>query len=154
LGPSGAKQLKTLRIRGWLTGRGLKAYNHCCFAVLAWATNLTAFYLDCQVGQYRDITFGADQIYRDAFPWLEAVGRAQGRFDAALDIIKLDETYFMNYRGSYHDPSYLTSERFKKSLEGFQAVLRTALGAHQKRILARPSSKRMKVAKKVVTVEQ
>jgi hypothetical protein len=154
LGPSGAKHLKTLRILGWLSGRAMKAYNHSCFAVLVWATNITAFHIDCQIGWHRSSRFGSEQLYRDAFPWMEAVGLAQGKVDAAVDIIKLDETYFMNSRRSYYDSSSQTTESYKKRIDEFKAVLRTSLGAQQKRIMAQPSPKRTKLAKKVAPVEQ
>jgi hypothetical protein len=35
----------------------------------------------------------ARQIYRDAFPWLEAVGAAKGKADAAVDKISLEREH-------------------------------------------------------------
>ena len=91
LGPASASLVKKMRLQGWGYGRTSKAYNNACFAVLTWATNLEKFYIDTAVGWYRNIRGAAVQLYRDAFPWLEAVGNAKGRSDAVLDILEVGE---------------------------------------------------------------
>ncbi|KAG9191121.1 hypothetical protein G6011_09209 [Alternaria panax] len=151
LGPRGAKHLKTLRIRGWLNGRAMKAYNHSCFAALVWATNITAFHIETRIGLYRATRYGAEQLYRNAFPWMEAVGLAQGKFDAVVDIIHVCDNYFDAYPANYRHLSSASSN--KEKLEEFKAALRKALGAQQKHIMA-PTVKKCKVAKKVVADDE
>jgi hypothetical protein len=127
------------------------AHQHSGFAALVWATNLTAFHIDTSIGWYRASKYGAEQLYRDAFPWMEAVGLAKGKVDAAVDIIKLNDNYFDNYHASYRNPSQTRSHEEK--LEEFRATLRKSLGAQQKRIMA-PEVKKRKFFKKVVADEQ
>ncbi|CAN9253157.1 unnamed protein product [Alternaria alternata] len=151
LGPRGAKHLKTLRIRGWLYGRAMKGYNHSCFAALVWATNITAFHIDASIGWYRASKYGAEQLYRDAFPWMEAIGLAQGKVDAVVDIIKFSEDHFDVLQSSYrHSSSAMSNEQKHQE---FRAALRKSLGAQQKRIMA-PTVKKIKAAKKAVADEQ
>ncbi len=95
LGPQGAKYLKTLRLLTWGCGRAMKAYNHSCFALLAWAPNVTAFHIDAQrPGWSRAAKSYSEQIYRDGFPFLEAIGRARGKADAAIDVLKIHPDMF------------------------------------------------------------
>ncbi|KAL1797799.1 hypothetical protein ACET3X_004405 [Alternaria dauci] len=151
LGPRTAKHLKTLRIRGWLYGRAMKAYNHSCFATLVWATNITAFHIDTRVGGYRATKYGAEQLYRDAFPWMEAVGLAQGKVDAVVDILQFGEDHFDIHQSTYHNLYGAPSNEQKQ--QEFRATLRKCLGAQQKRVMA-PAVKKIKVDKKVVANEQ
>ena len=154
LGPSRSKSLRTLRILGWLHGRAMKAYNHSCFAVLVWATNITAFHIDSQIGWYRASKYGADQLYRDAFPWMESVGMAQGKVDAVVDIIKLGEDNF-DGRNSYHRYSSQAPKSNDDMYEEFKTALRKSLGAQRQRVIAPTSQvKRVKVIKRVVDDEE
>ncbi|CAO2655170.1 Nn.00g102340.m01.CDS01 [Neocucurbitaria sp. VM-36] len=143
LGPSGAKQLKTLRLLGWGYGRAMKAYNHACFAVLAWATNITAFHIDCTTGWRQSPKSSAEQIYRDAFPWLEAVGRETGTVDAAIDIIKVNvETFETRHWNGTSQVIIPGQQNYAK----FKAALSKLLDVQQKRVLAKPT-KRRKISK-------
>ncbi|KAH7371230.1 hypothetical protein BKA66DRAFT_572967 [Pyrenochaeta sp. MPI-SDFR-AT-0127] len=149
LGPSGSKHLKTIRLLSWEYGRGMKAYNHACFAVLVWATNITSFYIDTSIGWYRNPKTCAEQIYRDAFPWLEAVARTTGKADGAIDVLKCKiesfESRQWNGTSSVIVPG---DERYKE----FQAALSKLLDAQQKRVMAKPAKKR-KTLRGVVTDE-
>lgn len=40
----------------------------------------------------------AIQFYRDAFPWLEAVGTAKGKADAAVHLINMSDDEFIHIR--------------------------------------------------------
>jgi hypothetical protein len=90
IGPRAASLLKNVTLMGWSDGRGHRSYNHTCFTALMPATNLESFnthgYMRCGGTGAKRI---AIQIYRDAFPWLEAVGREKGRTDAAVDVFNI-----------------------------------------------------------------
>lgn len=59
--------------------------------MLAGAVNLTHLHLDCKIawGGPRKV---ARQLYRDGFHWLEAVGAAKGKFDAAIELLEISES--------------------------------------------------------------
>jgi hypothetical protein len=145
LGPSGSKYLKTLRLRGWGYGRGAKTYNNACFAALVWATNIESFHFDSIYGFYRNSKSSAEQLYRDAFPWFEAVGAAKGKPDAAVDVIKLDKALF-EYN-TWNGTSQQTVSGDEK-LEEFREKLRNLLGTQHMRAMGKPVKKR-KVTKVV-----
>ncbi|KAF2627379.1 hypothetical protein BU25DRAFT_341505, partial [Macroventuria anomochaeta] len=141
LGPGSALHLKTMRLKGWGFGRTSKAYNNACFAVLIWATNIEKFYIDANIGWYRQPKNAAQQIYRNAFPWLEAVGHAKGKFDAALDVLDIaDESLARGYYGKSQD----TSDAHRRKM--FNDELSRNLGLQQKRATAK-SVKRRKISK-------
>lgn len=142
LGPAGAKNLKHLRVMEWGHGRATKAYNHSCFAVLVWATNLKILHLDKPSGRARNPKNVADQFYRDAFPWLEAVGMAKGKVDAAVDVLRIDaeEFDYIYYRQS--NQNLLSAEEKRDQFLGALAKL---LGAQQKRVMGARVKKRKMV---------
>jgi hypothetical protein len=137
LGPASASHIRKMRLKGWGWGRTSKAYNNACFAVLIWATNLEKFYIDTSIGWCRNVRGAAVQIYRDAFPWLEAVGNAKGRFDAALDVLEVGEKCLDRGHSTYSDTQ-------KRRI--FDDELRRHLGQQQKRVMAK-TAKRRKVSK-------
>jgi hypothetical protein len=140
LGPSGAKHLKHVQLLGWGYGRGMKGYNHSCFAVLVWATNLETIHLHNNAGYYRAPKGNATQLYRDAFPWLEAVGAAKGKADAAVDVLRLSSKLFQ-HTGHYrqNQPSVTSEEKEKEFLEELSKLL----CAQQKRVMAPPKKKKV-----------
>lgn len=138
LGPTSASHLRIMRLKGWGRGRTTKAYNNACFAVLIWATKLEKFYIDSSYGWYRQAKGTAYQIYRDAFPWLEAVGHAKGKFDAALEILDMG--------GVDSGRTSLSLAQYEGRRKEFNAALTKILGAQQKRVMAK-SVKRRRVAK-------
>jgi hypothetical protein len=140
LGPSGAKYLKKLRLHHWDYSRTMKTYNHACFAVLVWATNLAKLSLPMDT---------ANQLYRDAFPWMEAVGAAKGKVDAALDVISINGESLE--RSSWNTQAGSSAP---KNLEAFRARLEVLLGAQQKRVMATTTTKKKrKTASSVVADE-
>lgn len=140
IGQAGATHLKTMRLTGWGCGRTTKAYNNACFAVLIWASNLEKFYFDTVMDWYRRPKYAAQQIYRDAFPWLEAVGHARRRFDAALDILKVGDESL----GNSNCASQGTSCAQRR--DAFNRELSRNLGMQQKRVMGKPVKNR-KVSK-------
>ncbi|USP82098.1 uncharacterized protein yc1106_09372 [Curvularia clavata] len=148
LGPSGARRLKSIRIMGWLHSRGKITYNHACFALLAWATNLTSLHIESPIGYWRSTNLGVDQFYRDAFPWIEAFGTAKGKRDAAIDILQLEETCFPNWRDSSGGSSH--AEKVKK----FKDMLVDYLNKRHNLIMAGPSKSAKKAKKKAASDEE
>lgn len=141
LGPGSASRLKNMRIKGWGDGRTTKAYNNACFATLVWATGLEKLYIDVRNGWYGEPKHAARQLYRDAFPWLEAVGRSRGKFDAALDIIEVTPGNIYGWRRGGNQ-GWTDAQK----LQIFSDELRKNLEAQQKRVMAN-STKKRKVAK-------
>jgi hypothetical protein len=144
LGPSGAKSLKSVRIMNWGYGRALKAYNHSCFAVLAWATNLNKLVLDKMPGYNRSPKGAAEQLYRDAFPWLEAIAAARGKVDAGLDALEIGEDALENMS---LDRSQVGA--VKDVADMFRGKLGDLLGKQQQRVMAKTVKKR-KISRGVV----
>ncbi|KAH7384341.1 hypothetical protein DE146DRAFT_223234 [Phaeosphaeria sp. MPI-PUGE-AT-0046c] len=148
LSPTGAKQLKHLRIKEWCYGRGMKGYNHSCFAALVQATNIKTFRVDRLSGWSRDVKGHASKFYRDAFPWLEAVGAAKRKADAAVDTLDISEDSFDS--GYWHQGTYRSVSGEEKRDQVLDE-LRHLLLVHQKRIMAPPKKKgAKKVAKDIV----
>lgn len=136
LGPAGASQLKKIRLVGWGYGRTTKAYNNACFAILIWATNLEKFYIDSRIGWYSQPKTAAQQLYRDAFPWLEAVGRAKHKFDAALGILEVTEKSL--YSGLYGLHGTIDEHRRKL----FNKELSRNLASQQRRVKAKSTTRK------------
>jgi hypothetical protein len=149
LGPAGAKYLKHLRLMDWGFGRATKAYNHSCFAVLVWATNLETLRLDKTSGYARKPRNAADQLYRDAFPWLEAIGAAKGKMDAGVDVLQIDAEAF-DYTYWHQNSQRVVSGEEKR--DQFFGALTRLLGAQQKRIMVSGVKKR-KTAKEATKNE-
>jgi hypothetical protein len=141
ISPAGAKQLQHLRLLQWAHSRGLKGYNHSCFAVLVQATNLKTLRLDSSSSWARSPKLAAAKLYRDAFPWLEAVGAAKGMASAGVDMLQLDAEEF-TYRW---DREYMDD----KGRDQFLDALRILLDAQQKRVMG-GSIKRKPKAKDAV----
>ncbi|KAH8725948.1 hypothetical protein GQ44DRAFT_706771 [Phaeosphaeriaceae sp. PMI808] len=129
LGPTGAKQLKSLRLKNWGYGRTLKTYNHACFAVLNWATELEAFRIDTTYRDTSNPKLAADQLYRDAFSWLEAFGMAKGKFDAGVDVLQLQS----NCAVSHADNEEQFFESLRELLRIRQQTIMGKTGGQMKR---------------------
>jgi hypothetical protein len=149
LGPASSKHLKTIRLIKWGSSLASKACNHSCFAVLVWATNLTTFHMEARPCRSWRATpkRDAEQLYRNAFPWLEAFGAAKGKPDAAVEILRLGNKFFM---GGYSPGEFLSQEEI---IEKFQATLSKLLGAQQKRLMATRVTTKKKVSKATVAEE-
>jgi hypothetical protein len=145
LGPSGSKQLKHVRLLGWGYGRGMKGYNHSCFATLVWATSLETLLIEDTASYSHDPKANATQLYRDAFPWLEAVGMTKGKADAAIDVLQFPpDRYHTTTHALQHRGVVTGKEKEKDFLEQLSKLLY----AHQKRLMP-PPMKKKKVAKVV-----
>jgi hypothetical protein len=94
IGPRNAAMLADVTIKGWGYSKAHKALNHPAFTLLASAVNLRRLHLDCRISWYSTPKRVAMQVYRDAFHWLEAVGTAKGKWDAALEVVEVLEENF------------------------------------------------------------
>jgi hypothetical protein len=82
----------------------------------------------------------ARQIYRDGFPWLEAVGMAKGKVDAAVDIVDLCGDNFLRWYAN--NGSQTTAEMEKKNVESFKGELSKLLYAYMNRIRGYPEKRK------------
>jgi hypothetical protein len=139
IGPGTASLLKKITLATCERRRSMhKAYNHASFAVLITATNIEKLTIDGWRWGSSGGKWVARQVYRDAFPWLEAVGAAKGRVDAAVELIDIPEENFNRYswrRTSSGDHDV------EKDKEAFRVELSKLLGAFQKRIRTKPTKK-------------
>lgn len=140
IGPRAAKWLKSVTLLSCGPWRGMqKGYNHSSFAMLAQATNLQKFRIDGAMS-WGNSKWTARQVYRDGFPWLEAVGVEKGRLDAAIDLIEMADRNFdsgWRNRGSQ-------TRTHEESMEEFRGELRKLLGARMKAIREKPGKKSKK----------
>jgi hypothetical protein len=142
LGPRAAGYLKNLTLGEWGFGRGVhKAYNHACFTALTTATNLEHFTFHGILSWSQSAKSGATVFYRDAFPWLEAVGNAKGKADAVLDVIDVMvpeegsiHSWHWGRRRRYYANQRLPSFKEYEHIEGFRKELGKLLNARMERI--------------------
>jgi hypothetical protein len=149
IGPQAAKLLTHVTLRSWIYGRSMqKGYNHSAFSMLASATNIKKLRIEAFTHWREEPHWVARQLYRDGFPWLEAVGAAKGKLDAALDLLELcspqlaedeEREYGFNRRGG----------DYEKDTEVFNKELSKLLGAHMMRLKAEPVPTKTKKAKKI-----
>jgi hypothetical protein len=97
IGSRNTVALADITIKQWGYSAAHKALNYPAFTLLAGAVNLRRLHLDCLMGRSTDPKRVAMQVYRSSFHWLEAVGSAKGKWDAAVDVIEIREE-------SFHDP--------------------------------------------------
>lgn len=122
-----APLLKDITIVNWITSGAFKPYSHCCFTALLLAPNLESLKIlgNLNVAWNGDGPTGiARQVYENAFPWIEAVGAAKGKYDAALDILHIapfNFTYKIEYPKTWDEA---------KNTEKFQDELRKYLNRH------------------------
>ena len=136
--PRAAALLKTITLRHWGAWRGMqKAYNHACFTALVYATNLEKFKINGPMNCKPEPVWVARQIYRDGFPWLEGMGSAKGRFDAALDVLEVSDrsTWGRWFYGRNRTVDHV------KDTELLKAELRRLLDMRTKSITAKPRKK-------------
>lgn len=128
IGPKNRATISDLTISGWGYTRAHKALNYPAFTMLAGAVNLTRLHINCNIAELGGPKRQARVLYRDGFGWLEAVARAKGKFDAAVDIINIPARY-MNHH-SYVGAREGTKEWEKSKEESkkiFNAELRKLL---------------------------
>ncbi|KAL1606289.1 hypothetical protein SLS60_003691 [Paraconiothyrium brasiliense] len=140
IGARAARYLKNITLGDWGFGRGVhKAYNHACFTALSSATNLEHFTYHGILSWREAPKSVATIFYRDAFPWLEAVGVAKGKADAALDMISImteirgGSGYNWYWRRGHRGQPRPSFKEYDK-MDGFRAELGKLLNARMDRI--------------------
>ncbi|OCL05464.1 hypothetical protein AOQ84DRAFT_366620 [Glonium stellatum] len=116
LSPKTRGLLETISIHGWGYTKAHKALNHPGLTMLADAVNLRQLHFDTRIAYGGDPKRVARQIYRDGFHWLEAVGLAKGRKDAAVELIEVAETNWDRSRRRLEGPAQHNQEAFRDEL--------------------------------------
>jgi hypothetical protein len=139
IGPQVAKLLTHVTLCSRIYGRSMqKGYNHSAFAMLASATNIKKLRIEALRNWRDEPHWAARQLYRDGFPWLEAVGAAKGKLDAALDLLE-----FCSPDDNCRDRDY------EEETGPFKRELGNLLHAHMKRMNEESApAKKTKKAKK------
>ena len=133
IGPSNQKRLNSVDIVSFCTGRYKVTINHCAFMSLAAATNLKTLRLNKADfrGWHTNAKGFARLLYGNAHYFFEAYGAANGRRDAAVDILEIDEEVFdsfWSYRYRHGTVSKQPTLEENKVL--FRAELCRLLGAN------------------------
>ena len=90
--------------------------------MLASAVNLGRLHLDCYVGWGGPRRL-ARQLYRDGFHWLEAMGVAKGKYDAAIEVIEISDDNWIGLGNT----GFIEDETRERKTEEFRAELRRML---------------------------
>jgi hypothetical protein len=133
IGPGNQKRLQSVDIVNFCTGRNKRTLNHCAFMSLAGATNLKTLYINhAEFRSYQSSAKGfARMLYGNAHFFLEAYGVANGRRDAAVDVIQIDEDVFDRfYTGMYRNGTVAKEPTFEENKVLFRAELCRLLGAN------------------------
>jgi hypothetical protein len=125
--------LREISIKEWCSGRAHRSINFPAMTLLATATNLEVLDMDCALGYFSSY-YGrqkqsipnrvARKTFRDCYPWLEAIGKAKGKPDAAIDMVRIHES---NFRRHYSRGNALEETNMEENLEGFRKELRRLL---------------------------
>jgi hypothetical protein len=136
IGPRAATLLKRVALIHWGEGRGVhKAYNHAAFAALSSATNLEDFIMYEYMSYRTDPKAVATQFYRDAFPWLEAMGSTKGMLEAGVDIINIASgSFYMQRRGRLS--RLHKNNRAYEQMDGFREELVKLLSGRMDMIMS------------------
>ena len=110
IGSQHIKMLRDLTINQWCGGRAHKSINFPALAMLIPATGLRRLNIACTVGYFSSYGWRngkkqeiahrvARKVFRDCYPFLEAVGRAKGDMAAAVKLVVIDEHNFSQASG-------------------------------------------------------
>jgi len=126
MGPRNQQRLSSIEIMAWGNSGEAKGHNYSGLTLLAGATNLKSLRITCDVSYWSNQPGRiAARVFRDGHWFFEAYGAANGRKDAAVDILELDKSNFVHwYRAQPTDMS-VSVERFKVSLRGLLGVKMT-----------------------------
>lgn len=126
MGPRNQQRLTSIEIMAWGKSGEKQGHNYSGLTLLSGATNLKSLRITCDVSYWSNQPGRiAARIYRDAHWFFEAYGAANGRKDAAVDILEMDESNFRMWRGSQAVETSELVELFKVSLRGLLGVKKT-----------------------------
>ena len=92
--PNNIARLTSLTFKGYGWRRGNQTPNFAALTLLSHATNLTRLHFDCRVTERGGPRKAAAQLYKDGCHWMEAVGIAKGKADAAVEMIEVLDANF------------------------------------------------------------
>lgn len=123
VGPRNQQRLINVDVMDWGREGAAKAMNYSSMTLLAGATNLKSLRFLCDVG-YWSIRPNrvARRLFRDAVLFFEAYGRANGRKDAAVDILHFGDVSFHTWAPQHQSPA--------DAHESFKFELRRLLGVN------------------------
>lgn len=150
ISPRTASLLTHVTLRSWDMGRGVhKAYNHACFSMLMSATNIQELTIEGPISYRYNPKGIASQLYRDGFPWLEAVGIAKGRVDAAVGLVQITQSTLSRGRQNYR------LDDFEKDHKEFSDELSRLLADREKKrkMRAKPQAAPVNKSKKAASKE-
>jgi hypothetical protein len=129
LAPMGLRtqqRLTSVEIMAWSKSGEKQGHNYSGLTLLSGATNLKSLRIACDVSYWSNQPGRiAARIFRDGHWFFEAYGAANGRKDAAVDILELDESNFVSWSRSERGEMSVLVERFKVSLRGLLGVKTT-----------------------------
>ncbi|KAM0716678.1 hypothetical protein Q7P37_008123 [Cladosporium fusiforme] len=129
IGLRNQQRLLHLDVTNFCTGRNTRALNHCAFMSLAGATNLKTLRLHNDYWYYSSAKGFARGLYSDAHYFLEGYGAANGRKDAAIDILQLDDRNFESFHGYSRRPAANAPTTVEENRAVFRQQLCRMLGA-------------------------
>lgn len=98
IGLRNQQRLENIAIMSWGKSGVAKGNNHSSLTLLAGATNLKSLGIMCDVSYYSNKPqWIARRLFRDGHWFFEAYGAANGRKDAAVDIIQLSDENFKHW---------------------------------------------------------
>jgi hypothetical protein len=123
VGVDNQRRLAKIEVKSWGQSGVAKGHNHASLTLLAGATNLKSLILACDVSVYSNKPARiAARVFGDAHRFLEAYGAANGRKDAAVDILELDESSFASWGQSKVTNPEQTISHFKSCLRSLLGV--------------------------------
>lgn len=123
IGTRNQQRLENIEVMAWGRSGVSKGNNHAALTLLAGATNLKSLKLMCDVSYWsNNPTRIANRVFADGHWFLEAYGAANGRKDAAVDILEMDPSNFIHsWRPNTEDGEVLI-QRFKTALSALLGV--------------------------------
>lgn len=123
IGTRNLQRLENIDIMSWGRSGVSKGNNHAAFTLLAGATNLKSLRLTGDVSYWSNQPGRvANRVFGEAHWFLEAYGAANGRKDAAVDILEMDNS---NFEQSGKDTE-VRIQHFKRSLRALLGVRASA----------------------------
>lgn len=125
IGTRNQQRLTNIEIMSWGHTGVAKGNNHAAFTMLAGATNLKSLKLMCDVSYWSNNPVRvANRVFGEAHWFLEAYGAANGRKDAAVDILEVDDSSFKLHfwRGDIGKDVKAEFNRFKTALSALLGV--------------------------------
>lgn len=132
IGTRNQQRLENIEVMAWGQSGVSKGNNHAAFTLLAAATNLKSLRIRCNVSYSSNSPKRiANRVFKEAHWFLDAYGVANGRKDAAVDILELDTSNFKTFIWDTEPEDAETKIKlFKKALSALLGV-KTSRKSHK-----------------------